>query len=92
MSNGIIIDCRHYFFEKLLHFVYFLCIITYAWGDKVKQRDLVNKLMTVGFVFERHGGNHDIYRRGSQIEKVPRHKEINEKLARAILRKWGIES
>lgn len=80
------------FFEKLLHFVYFLCIIIYAWGDKVKQRDLVNKLMTVGFVFERHGGNHDIYRRGSQIEKLPRHKEINEKLARAILRKWGIES
>lgn len=56
----------------------------------MKQRDLVKKLEQIGFAFERHGGNHDIYRRGSDIEKVPRHKEINEKLARAILRKWGV--
>lgn len=55
----------------------------------MKQRDLVKRLEQVGFTFERHGGNHDIYRRGSDIEKVPRHKEINERLARAILRKWG---
>ncbi len=57
----------------------------------MKQRDLVNKLTAVGFSFERHGGNHDIYRRGTDIEKVHRHKEINEKLARAILKKWRIE-
>lgn len=57
----------------------------------MKQRDLVNKLLAAGFLFERHGGNHDIYRRGSEIEKVPRHKEINEKLAKAILKKWRIE-
>lgn len=44
----------------------------------MKQRDLIKKLENGGFVFERHGGNHDIYRRGSDIEKVPRHKEINE--------------
>lgn len=35
----------------------------------MKQRDLINRLETVGFVFERYGGNHDIYRRGSEIEK-----------------------
>ncbi len=56
----------------------------------MKQRDLIKKLKSVGFEFERHGGNHDIYRRGAQIEKIPRHKEINEKLAVAILRKWGL--
>ncbi|MBS6678049.1 MAG: type II toxin-antitoxin system HicA family toxin [Clostridiales bacterium] len=56
----------------------------------MKQRDLIKKLEQIGFVFERHGGNHDIYRRGSDIEKVPRHKEINERLAKAILRKWGV--
>ena len=54
----------------------------------MKQRDLINKLKEAGFSFERHGGNHDIYRRGSDIEKIPRHKEINENLARMILRKW----
>lgn len=56
----------------------------------MKQRDLIKKLESIGFKFERHGGNHDIYRRGNDIEKVPRHKEINETLAKAILRKWGM--
>lgn len=56
----------------------------------MKSKDLVKKLENAGFVFERHGGNHDIYVRGSDREQVPRHKEINERLARAILRKWGL--
>ena len=46
----------------------------------MKQRDLVKKLEKAGFEFARHGGNHDIYK----------HREINERLARAILRKWGL--
>ena len=54
----------------------------------MKQRDLVKKLEEVGFKFERHGGNHDIYRRGNDVEQVPRHKEINDKLGKAILKKW----
>ena len=56
----------------------------------MKQRDLIKKLQRVGFEFERHGGNHDIYIRGNDEEKVPRHREVNEKLAKAILRKWGL--
>ena len=56
----------------------------------MKRKDLIKKLKKIGFVFERHGGNHDIYIKGSEIEKIPRHKEINEQLAKAILRKWGI--
>lgn len=56
----------------------------------MKNKDLVKKLENAGFVFERHGGNHDIYVRGNDREQVPRHKEINERLARAILRKWGL--
>ena len=55
----------------------------------MKQRELVKKLEAVGFVFERHGGNHDVYRRGNDAEDVPRHREVNDTLARAILRKWG---
>lgn len=57
----------------------------------MKQRDLIRKLEEAGFVFKGHGGNHDTYRRGSDIEQVPRHKEINEITARRILRKWGIQ-
>lgn len=56
----------------------------------MKQRDLIKKLEAKGFKFERHGGNHDIYKRGSDEEKVPRHKEIKESLARGIIRKWGL--
>lgn len=56
----------------------------------MKQRDLIKKLEDAGFSFERHGGNHDIYRRDNDIEKVPRHKEVNENLARMILRKWKL--
>lgn len=56
----------------------------------MKQRDLVKKLQKAGFVFYRHGGNHDIYIRNGKTEKVPRHKEVNEQLAQAILRKWKL--
>lgn len=56
--------------------------------DETKGFD--KKLKSVGFEFQRHGGNHDIYTRGTDKEEIPRHKEINEKLAKAILRKWGL--
>lgn len=56
----------------------------------MKQKDLLKKLESIGFQFERHGGEHDIYKRGTDKEIIPRHKEINERLARAILRKWGL--
>lgn len=56
----------------------------------MKQRDLIKKLEENGFVFDRHGGNHDIYKRGEDIEKILHHKEINENLARMILHKWKL--
>jgi len=55
----------------------------------MKQRDLIKKLEAAGFEFSRHGGNHDIYRRGRDVERIPRHKEVNERLAKAILKKWN---
>ena len=57
---------------------------------QMKQRDLIKKLEAAGFEFLRHGGNHDIYKRGDDEEKIPRHREVNERLAKAILRKWGL--
>ena len=56
----------------------------------MKQRELTQRLENGGFVFERHGAGHDIYVRGTQRETVPRHKEINAQLARAILRRNGL--
>lgn len=56
----------------------------------MKRRELIKKLESIGFTFERHGGNHDVYRRNSDKEQIPRHKEVNERLAKAILRRWGL--
>ena len=51
----------------------------------MKQRELVKKLKKLGYVFERHGSNHDIYAKGDKKIPIPRHTEINERLARGIL-------
>ena len=56
----------------------------------MKQKDLIKKLEDAGFEFCKHGGNHDIYKRGNDKEVIPRHLEVNERLAKAILRKWGL--
>lgn len=55
----------------------------------MKRNDLVKKLEDGGFIFERHGGSHDIYIKGNVKETIPRHKEINERLAKAILKRNG---
>lgn len=56
----------------------------------MKRKDLIKRLEAKGFSFYRHGGNHDIYRRGNEEEQIPRHKEINENLARCIIKKWDL--
>jgi mRNA interferase HicA len=59
-------------------------------GECMKRKDLIKRLEHAGFIFERHGGSHDVYVRGDEYETIPRHKEINERLARAILRRRGL--
>ena len=56
----------------------------------MKRKLLEKKLLAKGFVFDRHGGNHDVFRRGNDIEQLPRHSEINEFLAKAIIKKWNL--
>ena len=58
----------------------------------MKRKDLIKRLERAGFSFLRHGGCHDVYVRGTDIEQIPRHREINEKLAKAILKKWHLLS
>ena len=57
----------------------------------MKQKDLVEMLKRNGFTFERHGGDHDLYIRGHERETVPRHREIDERLAKAIIRRRGLK-
>ena len=60
------------------------CTIT-----SVKRRELERRLQELGWRLLRHGGKHDIWTDGALEEPVPRHSEVNEKLARKILRKAG---
>lgn len=56
----------------------------------MKRAVLVRKLESSGWYLLRNGANHDIYTNGERIEVIPRHKEINEKLAMTILKRAGI--
>ena len=58
---------------------------------RMKRKDLIKKLENAGFRFERHGGKHDVFKRGKDEEQIPRHTEINEYLAKAIIRKWNLK-
>lgn len=55
--------------------------------DDVKRRDLERRLAECGWRFLRRGGEHDVWTDGERQEAVPRHREINENLGRAILRR-----
>ncbi len=51
----------------------------------MKRRELERRLRSLGWRFVRHGGKHDVWSDGEREETVPRHTEINEKLAMVIL-------
>lgn len=56
----------------------------------MKRKDLVKLLEKSGWYLKRIGGNHDIYTNGIKIEPIPRHSEINERLAKEIIKKYGL--
>ena len=53
----------------------------------MKRRELESRLRAQGWSLLRHGGSHDVWTDGERLEYVPRHAEINENLARKILKK-----
>jgi predicted RNA binding protein YcfA (HicA-like mRNA interferase family) len=57
----------------------------------MKRRDLIKALESMGCVLTRHGGRHDWYTNQNthQSQPVPRHNEINENLAKSILKKMA---
>ena len=52
----------------------------------MRRRELERKLNRVGWRLERHGGSHDIWSDGHRTLIIPRHREIDNQLAKAILR------
>lgn len=57
----------------------------------MKRKDLIKLLEKNGWRLARSGGNHDIYTNGQKSEPIPRHNEINELLAKAIIRRQGLK-
>ncbi|MBM3295558.1 MAG: type II toxin-antitoxin system HicA family toxin [Candidatus Aminicenantes bacterium] len=55
----------------------------------MKRRELEERLRSLGWLLVRRGGRHDIWARGEYEIAVPRHREINEYTARAIMRSAG---
>ena len=56
------------------------------------RRDLVKLLSQAGFKLERDDGDHSIYKKtGSRSVQVPRHRELNELTAKAILKAAGVK-
>ncbi len=51
----------------------------------MKKRDLEKALADLGWSFKREGGNHEIWSNGKRSIPIPRHKEINERLAKHII-------
>jgi mRNA interferase HicA len=61
----------------------------YVYTNRMKRRDLERALPQLGWRFLRHGRKHDVWTdaAGDRREQVPRHTEVEENLARAILRR-----
>jgi len=55
----------------------------------MKRRQLIRRLEDFGCVLIRHGARHDWYTnlKTKQSQPVPRHKEINENLAKSTIKK-----
>lgn len=53
----------------------------------MKTKDLIKLLEKNGWKFKRHGGDHDIYVKGNERESIVRHKETDEMLAQAIIKR-----
>ncbi|HNU69676.1 MAG TPA: type II toxin-antitoxin system HicA family toxin [Myxococcota bacterium] len=52
----------------------------------MKRVELEKVLRCLGWIFVRHGGNHDVWKRDRKSLAVPRQCNINEITARSILK------
>ena len=57
----------------------------------MKRKELIRLFEKAGWRLERNGANHDIYTDGKNSEAIPRHSEINEILARMLIKKWKLK-
>ena len=56
----------------------------------MKRTDLLKRFFKKGWWIAREGANHTILTNGTETEPVPRHRELDEQLAKAIIRRRGL--
>ena len=56
-----------------------------------KRTDLIKLLERNGWYLKRNGSGHDLYTNGKETEAIPRHREIKENLAKAIIKRQGLK-
>lgn len=56
----------------------------------MKQRELLNRFLKNGWWVLREGGNHTVVTDGKDVEAIPRHKEISENLAKALIKRRNL--
>ena len=49
-----------------------------------KRRDLIKLLIANGWYSKRDSGDHEIFTNGKASEPIPRHREIDEELAKSL--------
>ena len=57
----------------------------------MKTKDFIELLERNGWKFKRHGSNPEINTKGGERESVPRHREIDQYLAKAIIKRRGLK-
>lgn len=57
----------------------------------MKKRELLKLFKNASWYFLRDGGNHEIYTDGKNIVAIPRHADINENLAKGLIKRWGLK-
>ncbi len=58
----------------------------------MKRREIINKLLAAGYHKARDRGDHTVFeKQGSRSVPVPRHREVAENTAKAILKQAGLK-
>ena len=57
----------------------------------MKRTDLLRLFKKKGWWILREGTNHTILTNGTDLEPLPRHKELNEQLANAIIKRRNLK-
>ena len=57
----------------------------------MKRRELLKLFEKAGWYLNRNGASHDIYTDGINSEAIPRHPDVNERLAKELIKRWGLK-